>query len=71
MVPSPNVRSDNLISSILEKAERMALRKPPPLPWIPKIGSNWDAAMINAAAPVNPVITGSDMKSRRKPENEK
>lgn len=39
------------------------------LPEIPKSDLNWEDAMLIAAAAVKPVITGSDMKSSRKPAN--
>lgn len=37
-------------------------------PEIPTSGFNCEEAMLIAAAAVNPVITGSDMKSSKKPE---
>jgi len=37
------------------------------LPEMPSSDLSWEDAMLIAAAEVNPVITGSDMKSNKKP----
>lgn len=67
-VQSPSNVSHGFILSRLENIALTASTKSSALPGIPKRDLNCEAAMLIAAAEVKPVITGSDIKSNRKPD---
>lgn len=69
IVQIPKIVSWYLIAFKFEKTCSTESRKPSVLPGIPKSCLNCDEAILIAAAEVNPVITGREMKSKRKPVN--
>jgi len=67
IVPMPSSVSSYRICLRFLKMAITASKKFSLLPEMPSSDLNWEDAMLIAAAEVNPVITGSDIKSSKKP----
>lgn len=69
MLTTPKTESQTRTSLIFLKTDSKVSRNSLAGPGTPNSDFSWVQAMLRAAAIVNPVITGIEKKSTKKPEN--